>query len=150
MTSRSFLACRGCCLYKGLCIHSWNLLKDKIYLCMCVATIQVCIIKVTTFYVYDTTAFNQNIFWDFKALEHVWHDTIPMSWVDVKFDLNEAKSVEHMHLHFSRLGYNILAYLSHGDKTRSVVIEFTYANIICDVKILCKDKLKICITLFWL
>ena len=63
-----------------------------------------------------------------------------MSWVDAKFDLNEAKGVEHVYFQLSTLGPNIPAYLSHGDGTKSIVSQSTYVDIIYDVKILCKGS----------
>ena len=77
--------------------------------------------KITAFYVVDTIAFSQDIFWNFKALEQVRHDAIPMFWMDVAVDLNEFEGAEHAHLYCSPVGHSILAYYQHGDGKKHVV-----------------------------
>lgn len=109
-----------------------------LFVCDYVAAIQVCMAEITAFYVDDTTAFSQDIFWDFKALEQVRHDAIPMSWVDAAFDLNQSEGVDNAHLHFSPPGHSIPAYHQHEDGEKCHVTRAVYANIIFDIKTLCK------------
>ena len=109
------------------------------FVCNYMAVIQICMAKVIAFYVDDTIAFNQDIFWDFKTLEQVRHDAIPMSWTNVAFDLNESEGVEHAHLHFSPPGHSIRAYHQHRHGAKHVTRSI-YANIVADVETLCKGK----------
>jgi hypothetical protein len=53
----------------------------NLFVCNYMAVIQMCIVEITAFYVDDSIAFTQDIFWDFKALSGVKHDAIPMAWV---------------------------------------------------------------------
>jgi hypothetical protein len=122
------------------CVHSLMKFSQgrDIFVCDYMAAIQVCISEITAFYIDDTTAFSQDIFWDFKALEQVRHDAIPMSWVDAAFDLNESDGIEHAHLYFSPPGHSIQAYHLYGDGQKSAVTRALYVDIISDVKSLCK------------
>ena len=54
---------------------------QDLFVCNYVAAIQMCIVETTAFYVDDSTAFTQDLFWDFKALSSMRHDAIPMAWV---------------------------------------------------------------------
>ena len=57
-------------------------------MCNYVVAIQMCMVEIMVFYVDESIAFIQDIFWNFKALCDVRHDAIPMSWVPKALDLN--------------------------------------------------------------
>jgi hypothetical protein len=94
--------------------------------------------ELIAFYVDDTTAFTQDIFWDFKALIQVRHDAIPMNWVQSALDMNSSSEE---HLHFSPIGHSIEAYHRYGEtREASLVTRSVYASIVDDVKKLYKGK----------
>jgi hypothetical protein len=125
------------------CIHSLMQFAQvcEVFVCDYVSAIQICMAKVTAFYVDDNTAFSQDIFWDFKALTEVRHNAIPMSWVQSALDLNSSSEE---HLHFTPTGHIIQAFHRHGETRKaSSVTRSVYASIMEDVKNLCKGKSQI-------
>jgi hypothetical protein len=90
--------------------------------CDYVAAIQICIIEIIAFYVDDSTAFTQDIFWDFKALSGVRHDD--MAWVPKALDLN-PEGLDYLHF--------ILC-----TRASFPVTWVLYASITEEVKLLCK------------
>ena len=101
------------------------------------AAIHICITEVTSFYMDESTAFSQDIFWDFKALVQVKHDAIPMSWVQRAFDLNSDVAEV---LHFTPVGFSIPAsYRQEGAEEEGVpVTREVHVCIVDSVKELCK------------
>jgi hypothetical protein len=107
-----------------------------LFVCDYVVAIQMCIVEITAFYVDDSTAFTQDLFWDFKALSSVRHDAIPMAWVPKALDLN-SEGLDY--LHFILSTHSIQA--AHQDSSTRAsfpVTQVLYASIIEEVKLLCK------------
>ena len=119
------------------CVHSLMQFAQgrNVFVCDYVAAIHICIAEVTAFYIDDSTAFTQDVFWDFKALVQVKHNAIPMTWVQRAFDLNsDAAEV----LHFTPVGYSIPATYRQSGTEGVPVTREVYAHIVDDVQELCK------------
>lgn len=120
------------------CVH--NLMQfaqgRDVFVCDYVSAIQMCIAEVSSFYLDDQTAFTQDVFWDFKGLMLVKHDAIPMTWIQSAFDLNEDAAEV---LYFTPTSHSIPAtYTEVGKDLVQPVTREVYANIVHDVKKLCK------------
>ena len=78
-------------------------------MCDYIATIQVCVSELQDLYCNKASAFKQDQFWDFKALEEIIHNAILMAWIGPgQLDLNKAGEDE---LYFTPAGAKIPAML---------------------------------------
>ena len=121
------------------CVHSLMQFAQgrDVFVCDYVSAIQMCIAEVFSFYLDDSTAFTDDVFWDFKGLVAVKHDAIPMGWVQSAFDLNEdATDV----LHFTPTGHIIPATHRNG-ATCSPLTRGVFDGIVFDVKQACRGKI---------
>ncbi|KAG0572981.1 hypothetical protein KC19_VG138700 [Ceratodon purpureus] len=108
-----------------------------LFVCDYVAPIHCCMEEVQAFYVDEAKSFEQDIFWDFKALLQTKHDHIPMTWKTTSegLDLN-SDGLEI--LHFTPTSHNIRAVYVAPNGKASHVTRDVYACIIHDVKVMCR------------
>lgn len=107
----------------------------EVFVCDYVAAIQICVAEVQAMYVDEVTAFKQDLFWDFNALNEIRHDAIPMSWVTPALGLNQVGET----LYFTPGDHSIQALTLNANGGSSTPISRElHASICDDVRAMCK------------
>jgi hypothetical protein len=78
--------------------------KRDVYICDYLDALRQCQADITAFYITDRTKYQQDVFWDFKALLELRHEAIPMRWV---YDALNLNTDAYEYLHITPIGHSV-------------------------------------------